>query len=457
MSDQFDKTIQQRDQRAAYDAIAPVSYIELKAVVDKWLLIVDAGVVKLLVATIFANMLKSDPVWLFLIAPSSGGKTELLNGLLKNPDCYFLSQLTPNTLLSGYKGSKEREPSLLHQLGTNKTIIFKDFTSLLEGNKDAFKEIIGQLREVFDGYVTKRLGTGDEISWKGKMGFIAGCTPILEQRMNLIGAMGERFLSYSIDQPKRQALRAKMKENIGKEGQMREEIQDAMAGFFKGMKLPEELPKIPDEVDLMIESLTDFIAISRSVVMRGLDSKKEIEYVVMPEGTGRTYKQLYTMALALMLINGGTWLEEDSNILRKLAISSIHSIRYHLIKRILAYKTQVKTSTMAIELGYPTTTTRRYLEDLAAITMDNGSIRILNRVHQGKGKPDLWQITPEMKEILKTMGENVEATKEDRGFEIDEEDMPVGITPETYNETDQRKVDELTAGLSPEEVANLGL
>src|SRR3990167_3788664 len=112
MIDQFDKAIQERDKKAAYDAIIPISYVELKAVINKWMLIVDPGVVKLLCATIYANILQSDPVWLFLIAPSSGGKTELLNGLLKNPDCYFLSQLTPNTLLSGYKGSKEREPSL---------------------------------------------------------------------------------------------------------------------------------------------------------------------------------------------------------------------------------------------------------------------------------------------------------------------------------------------------------
>lgn len=287
------------------------------------------------------------------------------------------------------------------------------------------------------------------------MGFIAGCTPILEQRMNLIGAMGERFLSYSVDQPRRQALRNKMRENIGKEAEMREEIQNAMAGCLKGLSIPEQLPKIPEEVDTMIESLTDFIAISRAVVMRGQDTKKEIEYVVMPEGTGRTYKQLYTMALALMLINGGTWMEEDATILRKLAISSIHSIRYHLIRRLMAYKTQVKTSTMAMELGYPTTTTRRYLEDLAAITMDNGSIRILNRLHQGKGKPDLWQVTTEMKEILKTMGENVEATKEDTGFENSEEDLPVGVAAEEVEK--QKEVEELTGDMSSEEIQRLGL
>lgn len=56
-------------------------------------------------------------------------------------------------------------------------------------------------------------------------------------------------------------------------------------------------------------------------------------------------------------------------------------------------------------------------------------MRILRRTHQGKGKPDLWEITPEMKEILAGMGEVVEALKSDGGFEIDEEDIPVGALP----------------------------
>lgn len=458
MADKFDKITNDMDKKASYDAIIPISYVELKAVFDKWLLIVDPGIVKLLAAIIHSNLYPTDPVWVFIIAPSSGGKTELLNAFIKDPACYFLSQLTPNTFLSGYKGSKDREASLLHQLGTNKTIIFKDFTSLLEGNKDAFKDIMGQLREIFDGYLTKRLGTGDELSWKGKLGFIAGCTPILEQKMNLIGAMGERFLSYTIDQPKRQALRVKMRENIGKEGTMRDEIQDAMLAFRKGLIVPEEMPKLPDEVEAMIEALTDFIAISRCVVIRSMDNKRDVEYVAPPEGTGRTFKQLQAVAMSMCQINGGQWFPEDSAVLRKLARSSVHSIRYHLIQGILGYTTQVRTATLAMELGYPTSTIRRYLEDLAAISMDEGAVRILNRTHQGNGKPDLWEVTPEMRNILNTMGENTLGTKEDKDFDKDEEDTPVGRQHNgKYDADKQKEIDELTAGMTPEEIANLGL
>lgn len=457
MIDEIDKMAEEIRKKKEYDNIPVISYAQLKEVVKKWLLIIDPGVVKLILSTIISNRIPSDPVWLFLLAPSGGGKTELMNALLKCPDYYPLSQLTTNTFLSGFK-KKDTEASLLKRLRYGTTIGLKDFTSILDGNKDDMKDIMGQFREIYDGHMKKVTGTGDEITWSGKIGFLAGCTPILEQRMSMIGAMGERFLNYKMKQPTRKLLRAKMRSNIGKEGEMRSELQDAFAGFLKGIEIPKELPKVSDKVDEVIESMTDFIAISRSVVMRGWDTKKEIEYISEPEMSSRTYKQLYAIALSLLIINGGDWLEEDDYILRKLAISSVHSIRYNLIRHLMSYKGQVKTSTLATELGYPTGITRRYLEDLGAISMDDGMVRIIHRQHQGAGKPDLWQVTPEMQEILRLMGEMVEPTKEDTGFEETEQDVAVGVSGNgKFEENKLAEVDYLTAGMDPAEKESLGI
>ena len=458
MSDDFDKVKQEERKRAEYAAIPVISWAELEAKVNKWMLLSDKGVHKLLLATIVANRLETDPVWLFLLAVSGGGKTELMNMLLKVPEFYVLSQLTPNTFLSGYK-SKDKVPSLLHQLGSNKTIGFKDFTSLLDGNGDAFKEIMGQLRDIFDGYLVKRLGTGDEIEWKGKLGFIAGCTDIIEQRMAVIGAMGERFMSYRIKQPKRKDVKARLRQNTGKEKLMREELQIATAGYLKGVKIPEEMPKLPEEVENMIDALTDFIAISRAVVMRGRDTKKEIEYIVQPEMSTRSYKQLYALAMGLMIINEGTWTELDSEILRKLAISSVHTIRYNLLFKIQQYSTEVKTATLAMELGYPTSTTRRYLEDLSAISMDEGSIKILKRTHRGPGKPDSWQLTPEMKNILKMMGSEIAPHKVDSDFDSEEKEIPINAEEGSNGNVEEvnEKIDDLTKGMTEEERQQYGM
>lgn len=425
MADNFDSITDKRNKDVDYAAIPVISYAELISVINRWLLIIDQGLVKVVLSVIIANRIPSDSVWLFLIAPSGGGKSEIMAGLLKSPEYYSLSQLTPNTFLSGYK-SKEKEPSLLKRLGSGVTIGFKDFTSLLDGNKDDLKDIMGQFRQIYDQYMTKVTGTGDEIVWRGRIGFIAGTTSVIEQRMSMIGALGERFLNYKIQQPPRAAMRAKVRENIGKEDIMRNEIQNAFAGYLKGVSIPQILPVIPETIHTSLEMMADFVAISRAVVMRAQDSKQEINYIVEPEMSSRIYKQLHNVALSLLIINNGEWKEEDNYILKRLALSSIHSIRWNIIKCIASYQTQVKTSTIATELGYPTSTTRRYLEDLSAISMDDGHIKILRREHQGKGKPDLWNITDEMKAILAGMGEVIEATKSDTGFEQDEEEIPVG-------------------------------
>ena len=47
---------------------------------------------------------------------------------------------------------------------------------------------------------------------------------------------------------------------------------------------------------------------------------------------------------------------------------------------------QRSTTDIATNLGYPTETARRALEDLAAHN-------ILTRTSQGKGKPDLWTLS----------------------------------------------------------------
>lgn len=463
MADEFDQTTEERDRQEAYNAIPVISFEEMMAVFNKWLLIKDEGVVKVMIATVVANLMNSDPVWLFLLAESGGGKTEIMNSLLKLPQYYPLSQLTANTFLSGYK-SKTKEASLLKRLAPNTTIGFKDFTSILDGNNDEMKAIMGQFRDIYDGYLVKVTGTGDEIYWKGKIGFIAGCTPMLEQRIKTIGAMGERFLNYNIKQPKRKEVKARMRQNVGKELQMREELQDAVVGYMKGVIIPDKdnMPALPPEVDDMIDSLADFIAVSRTVVFRSSDTKKELEYIGKSEMSTRTWKQLYTMGLSLYIMNGLKWTDRDSNILRRLAISSVHSIRYTLICKIGQYKTQVKTTTMAIEIGYPTSTTRRYLEDLAAISMDDGEVRILNRTYQGVGKPDLWEITPAMKEILVLMGDAQEAIKSDKGLQDDEKEIPVGVASEEIEvrpitSEDEAKIKNITGDLTEEELKQAGL
>jgi DNA-binding IclR family transcriptional regulator len=47
-----------------------------------------------------------------------------------------------------------------------------------------------------------------------------------------------------------------------------------------------------------------------------------------------------------------------------------------------------ETALLATQAGMPTETARRVLQDLAAL-------KLATRISQGRGNPDLWELTPE--------------------------------------------------------------
>src|SRR5262245_44034538 len=145
-----------RDFSAIHDTNAPGG--ALRTVIERvneYLLIEDKDVLPLLLAAVAAHWIDGSPVWLMLVAPPSSAKTELITLLLGLKHVYFLSDLSPNTLASGFNVSAgTREPSLLDRL-TNNVLAIKEFTTILSRRAEARAEILAQLREVYDGVFSK--------------------------------------------------------------------------------------------------------------------------------------------------------------------------------------------------------------------------------------------------------------------------------------------------------------
>jgi len=183
---------------------------EVKNVVHKWLMIKDDRVVDVIIATHIANRFQTDPEWLIVIGPPSHTKTELLRAFDGHKDTMFVSNLTPATLVSGItpatlvsgiipKG-KNPDPSLLLKLD-GKTMILKDFTTILAMRSENQQEIISQLREIYDGQYSKMFGNGKIVDWKGHVGLLGACTPIYDKHYGVIGSLGDRFLLYRTGNP----------------------------------------------------------------------------------------------------------------------------------------------------------------------------------------------------------------------------------------------------------------
>lgn len=368
----------------------PIDFPALEQTINKWLLIKDRGIIRVLVGSVIANKLQADPVWLFLVTASGGTKTELIRGLNKINGISSLSDLTPQTFLSGEKANKNA--SLLLRLPEEVILTLKDFTTVLTMHRDKRHAILSQLREIYDGQFKKAFGTGETKEWNGKLGFIAGVTSIIDTHYSIYQTLGERFVQYRPLQPDPIKLSLRAIDNSGNEKEMREEIQNAFADFMASVEIPTEKIAIPENLKNHIAYLSTFCVRARSGVERSGYSR-EIELIPDSELPTRLSKQLITLALAFSLIEKGQFTNEDYELIYKIGLDTLPQKRKLAIETLIKADDYLETADVAMEIGYPTNTTRRILEDLHGLGL-------VTRQHEGKGFADNWLINDYTRELL---------------------------------------------------------
>lgn len=388
--------------KAELDALTPITFVELQAVFDKWMLLPDRFIVKFLMSCYCANELSQRPVWAMIVAASGGGKTELLNSLLSLEKIYPISSLTPSTFLSGMPGP--RDNSLLPKL-SGKIMVFKDWTVILSMQKDARAELFGQLRDIHDGAMSKEFGNGQKRSWKGKTSILAACTESIDLNQQQNAHLGERFIYYRPVMPERLAVAFRALNNAALQEQMGKELQDAVYAFMKGVDFTHfaELPEFSEDMKVEIVHLTNFSTLARSSVIRDFGFKKEVIFVPAPEMPTRVLQQLSLLGSGAMIVNGGQLLPEDVEMIYKTALDSIPRTNYIVIRELAKADNQT-TAAIAYALGYPTDTIRTYLENIALVG-------VCNRLHTN-GRGDQWTMKPEFVSIIRRYEEIQELSAE---------------------------------------------
>lgn len=291
----------------------------VKKTVNKWLYLENDEIVDVILGAYLANQLKTDPLWLVIIAPPSSAKTELLRAFDGNKGTCFLSSLTPSTLVSGFRNPEgNNDPSLLLKLHS-KVLILKDFTSVLSMRSESQKEILSQLREIYDGKYNKAFGTGTEFNWQGHVGLIAACTPVYDKHYGVINALGDRFILYRSTNENPQMMGARAQQIVGQEEKMRIEIQTAFHDFVSQFQNIENIQFEQDEtINDKIVALACFCASARCAVERNY-SNQTIQYMPAPEGTPRLVKQFTQVGMGIALAQGKNILDEAVyNIIKKI-------------------------------------------------------------------------------------------------------------------------------------------
>jgi hypothetical protein len=379
---------------------------ELKQVVKKHLLLDDYRIVDVLLATVIGNLFPTDALWLLIIGASSSAKTELLNAIEDFPKTFFISDLTPKTLISGKKNS-----SMLPCLN-DKIIVMKDFTTILSKRPDDIKAILSQLREIYDGKFSKGFGTGEHEKWSGHVGFVGACTPVYDRHYSVIGQMGERFLLYRIKNRDTIKTGIQALGGFGHESKMRCELKSAFNKFLNQFKdVDINIPNPSDDLKYKIVSLATFCGHGRCPVHRDRYTK-EITYLPDPEGTPRLSKQLYHIGIALMTIHQEDSITDDIyEIVKKIGTDLIPKIRFKLLRHL--YKEQateinhtwLATPEVARGTGIHGKTTVRAFQDLSVIGLVAGRLTEAGDDMGKKGRPYEWQLTE--KALLLTGGSEI--------------------------------------------------
>ena len=353
-----------------------------------------------------ANKLAGDPLWLMLVAPPSGGKTEIIVGLSKLPEIHMTSNITAAGLRTGepVKGKKSKDATggllnLIEASGHNGILLLKDFGSVLSMHRDARAALLAALREIFDGEWVRDLGSGggEHLEWRGKLGLIGASTPAYDEHHAVISSLGDRFVVLRIppDEGGESALQALRQ--TGKERAQREEIQTLVARFFRSLDFEgyeEENPEpFTEETKRRLSGLAWLVTRARSPVTRN-NYTREIEFVAPPEQSPRFVKslgQLYRGTAAIGVEEADRW-----RIIERVARDCIPPNRRTAIETLHGTPNPegwTAQADVATALGHGNSTVAgRVLEDLACTGRD-----LVAR--QPLSDSALWKLTDRAREL----------------------------------------------------------
>jgi len=306
---------------------------------NKWLFMPDNVLIDVIFGTIIANRQSGHPLWMFIVAPPGGTKTEPLSSLLEAPDIVYKNTLGAKSLVSGQVLSGGADPSLLPRLH-ERMLVIEDFTTVLSIPPTFREEIFGILRSAYNGRYERDYGNGRVFRCECLFGILAGVTPAIEHQAENFTALGERFLSYAPPIPKdvrgRRPYLKKAQENRGHELEMRAELKRVAA---EALNYPfSSAPIIPGGIEDCVLDLAQWTSLMRGVLKRDkYAARKEITHEPFSELGTRLVKQYSKLLDGIgrfkrLDIVG----EEEYSSIRRIAYSSVPSDRRRVLRAMSA-------------------------------------------------------------------------------------------------------------------------
>lgn len=379
----------------------------LKKKMREHLYMEDEDILDVIMAASITNVMQlGQPVWLVVIGAPSSGKTQYIAPLeyaqpAGKQIIHEITDITPNTFLSGSITSKNKdfEPSLLKRIGDHGILLFPDLTALFSKEAQTLHEILGQLRHIYDGHLTKMTGNQEPITWKGKLGIIGASTASLYRHFEEIADMGERFMYYrmkpadvdkSVDKSLNRTLYGQaLDEHIGE--LYKEYISDVIQS-----KTQE--PTFTEEDNRKIKEMAKLASVIRTSVHVN-ERTQEVDRIPESEMPMRTALQLRGLALGMCVMNehengSATLTEKNLRALEWCAFSLANDERRKTLQVLAEYPQGCTSAAVAMKLGLPTNSTSNYMQQLAAL-------RVLRRIKVDGSNADIWKMEDDnIREII---------------------------------------------------------
>ena len=363
---------------------------------DELLYLPDKTPILAALAIVAAQDIPGPPVWTLLVGPPSSGKTEIIHSLRLVNGAVSVSTLTKASLLSGRTGGAGGL-LLTHFPNCHGLLLVKDFTSILSEAAGARTETIAVLREVYDGHITRAVGSRDTpLTWTGQISFLGAVTEEIELHRATIDLMGNRFL-YVPMPPTHRAREEIARTAImqtRQQHQTREALAVAVSDFFTQLPPPPSLDLGDDEIDRLVSGAT-FAALARSPIIRDTRSR-EIDLTPEPESPARLAGEAHQLRQGLSAIGASP--PQARKVIRAALLGSVPKQRRIVLGALLDAEGPLRTAQVAVRTRTPESSIRRALEDLAAL----GVIEFNHAAYNGWGN-QFWTPTAVTRQLWAVM------------------------------------------------------
>lgn len=363
-------------------------------------------VVSVLMAIAISTRIPGPMLWLWLIGAPGTGKTTLAECVAAAATlCHEESRIT-----GLYSGLGKDDQGLIPIINS-RTLIIKDFTTILSMQESVIQALLGQFRDIFDGHSSVRFLNGVTRSYTNVNFGTVGCTTPAIRSVS-VAYLGERFLS--LDMSTVVSSIGELTFNSGDSDQLCStgisNLRSALENGFTPKALLEPKSRtwgylehlcslledpafvadvsssITRETELWILALAQWVAAARATVPKG-------ETVVRPqvEAGTRLAGQFYKLYVSLAVVRfKGAPTEEQTKELKQILLKVGFDTGYgwflDVMTRLASNRSYTRAQ-LAAELGISGTFITRIIGDLNALQI------ITSKAEQGsQGRPSLLPI-----------------------------------------------------------------